>query len=399
MAYGSLNLSSDTTGGCESGGCSIDSNCNQMEVFDWLGNMELPSGQKEYELMEVRFKADRKELYRNTNGLSINIGDVISVEANSGYDIGVVTLTGELVRIQKDKKFPKMQINEFKKINRLATQDEINKWQLGRQKEKDLMYQSRIMAEKLGLVMKISDVELQADLTKATFYYTAEGRVDFRQLIKDMASSFKIKIEMHQIGARQEAGRLGGIGPCGRELCCSSWLTDFRTVSTSAARYQQLSLNPQKLTGLCGKLKCCLNYELDMYLEGIKSFPNPNIKLKIESGDAIHVKTDIFKKVMWYSTRDSNALIALKPESVRDIQALNQKGVTIKDLQEYSVSFAAKEPVSERLGFIGVENDVHMERLTENLMSSKKNNYKKRNNRKMRDKNRPSQGKNDNIKE
>lgn len=375
--YNGFNFEADT-GGCKSGGCSIGSSCEKMEVYDWLGNMEVPNGQKQFELIEVRFKSNRKELYRNINDLPLNVGDVITVEASpKGYDVGVVTLTGELVRIQQEKKYPNSKVEEFSKVLHLSTQEEVDKWQEGRKKEKDMMHKSRVLASNLGLDMKISDVEFQGDLTKAIFYYISEGRVDFRQLIKDLATEFHIKIEMRQIGARQEAARIGGIGPCGRELCCSTWLSDFRSVSTSAARYQQLSLNPQKLTGLCGKLKCCLNYELDMYLEGVKSFPNPHIKLKTDCGDAVHVKTDIFKKVMWYSVSNCNSLLALEPETVRKIQGINKEGKNITDLNEYAISPTNPKTPIETTNFVSAEGDGSLDRLNDKFKKKKKKKRKK----------------------
>lgn len=377
--YNGFNFEADTSGGCETGGCSVGSSCEKMEVYDWLGNMEVPNGQKEFELIEVRFKSNRKELYRNNNKLPLNVGDVVTVEAApKGYDVGVITLTGELVRIQQEKKYPNSKIEEFRKVLHLSTQEEVDKWQEGRKKEKDIMHKSRVLAGNLKLDMKISDVEFQGDLTKAIFYYIAEGRVDFRQLIKDMASEFHIKIEMRQIGARQEAARIGGIGPCGRELCCSTWLSDFRSVSTSAARYQQLSLNPQKLTGLCGKLKCCLNYELDMYLEGVKSFPNPHVKLKTDCGDATHVKTDIFKKVMWYSVSNCNSLLAIEPETVRRIQEINKSGKTITDLNEYALSPTTPKTQIDAANFISAEGDGSLDRLNDKLLSKKKKKKKRK---------------------
>ncbi|HRO76450.1 MAG TPA: regulatory iron-sulfur-containing complex subunit RicT [Crocinitomicaceae bacterium] len=353
------------SGSCGSGGCKP----GKLEISDWLANMTLPTGQKKYELVEVRFKNGRKHLFRNTKDLALNAGDTVVVEATSGYDVGVITLMGELVKIQQEKKYKGTDITEFKKIHRSATQEDIDKWRIGQERENELMHQSRKMAVALKLEMKISDVEYQGDLTKATFYYTAEGRVDFRQLIKNMADSFKVKIEMRQIGARQEASRLGGIGSCGRELCCTTWLTDFRSVSTSAARYQQLSLNPQKLAGQCGKLKCCLNYELDMYLEGLKSFPNPNTRLKTENGEAYHIKTDIFKKIMWYAVSGSNALIGLSPESVNEIAQLNKKGQIIADLKEYEVELqTSSEVVVEKIGFAKLEDDESFNRLAKSLI-------------------------------
>ncbi|MCF8416672.1 MAG: hypothetical protein K9G40_10550, partial [Crocinitomicaceae bacterium] len=283
-----------TPRGCKNNGTCSSGGCNKLEVFDWLANIALPNGQTPYDIVEVRFKNSRKAFYRNAKGLSLHVGDVIVVEASPGFDVGVVSVKGELARIQVKKKAPGFKPMEARKITRVAAQEDIDKWINARSLEKEVMHKSRTLAVNLNLEMKISDVEYQGDLSKATFYYTAEGRVDFRQLIKDMADQFKIRVEMRQIGSRQEASRLGGIGSCGRELCCSTWLTDFRSVSTSAARYQQLSLNPQKLAGQCGKLKCCLNYELDMYLDTIRSFPKSEIRLFTEKGPAHHIKTDVF---------------------------------------------------------------------------------------------------------
>ena len=236
----------------------------KLSVFDWLANTQLPGGQEFFDCVEVRFKNSRKEYFRNTEKLPLQMGDVVATEASSGHDIGVVSLTGELVRSQMKKRRISWENEGLPRVYRKANQHDIDVWQQSRDKEIEVQKQSRELAIALGLEMKISDVEFQGDGSKATFYYTAEGRVDFRQLIKDMARAFSVRIEMRQIGFRQEAARLGGIGSCGRELCCATWLTDFRSVSTSAARYQQLSLNPQKLAGQCGKLKCCLNYKTSL---------------------------------------------------------------------------------------------------------------------------------------
>lgn len=326
-------------GGCKNHGTCSSGGCNKLEVYDWLANMELPGGQSPYDILEIRFKNSRKGFYRNTKALSLQVGDVVVVESSPGIDVGVVSIVGELARIQVNKKSPNFKHAEARKIIRIAEQEDIDKWIKARSLEREVMYKSRTLAVNLGLEMKISDVEYQADLTKATFYYTAEGRVDFRQLIKDMAEEFKIRIEMRQIGARQEASRLGGIGSCGRELCCSTWLTDFRSVSTAAARYQQLSLNPQKLAGQCGKLKCCLNYELDMYLDAIKAFPKGDLKLRTEKGTASHIKTDVFKKQMWYGYDGEagigSGLIPLHPDRVREIIKMNRNGKKPADLNDY----------------------------------------------------------------
>ena len=315
--------------GCNNNGsCGTSDGCNKLSVFDWLGNMNLPEGQNRFDIVEIRFKNSRKEFFRNTNSLNINVGDVIAVESNSGHDIGTVSLTGELVKLQLKKHNVNFDSEEIKKIYRKAKQTDIEKWREAQSLEINTMYRARTIALNLGLQMKLSDVEYQGDKSKAIFYYTADARVDFRELIKLLADEFKVRIEMKQIGARQEASRLGGIGSCGRELCCSSWLTDFRTVSTSAARYQQLSLNPLKLAGQCGKLKCCLNYELDSYLDALKEFPEMDgKKLQTKKGDAFLQKTDIFKRTMWFSYRsDPGVFIPLDLKTVHSILELNAKG-------------------------------------------------------------------------
>ena len=338
--------SGDTPGGCKNNGTCSSGGCNKLEVYNWLANMSLPGGQAPYDILEIRFKNSRKGFYRNTKSLSLQLGDVVIVEGGPGQDIGVVSIVGELTRIQVKKKSPNFKQAEARKILRVAEQEDIDRWIKARSLEKEVMYKARTLALNLSMEMKISDVEYQADLTKATFYYTAEGRVDFRQLIKDMADEFKIRIEMRQIGARQEASRLGGIGSCGRELCCSTWLTDFRSVSTSAARYQQLSLNPQKLAGQCGKLKCCLNYELDMYLDAIKAFPKGDLKLRTDKGTAAHIKTDVFKKQMWYvyEGEKSSGLIPLHPDRVREIIRMNKDGKKPFDLVEFMEKVEVAEP-------------------------------------------------------
>jgi cell fate regulator YaaT (PSP1 superfamily) len=337
--------------GCRNNGSCGTGGCNKLNVFDWLTGMELPSGVKKFDCVEVRFKNSRKDFYRNNDNLDLNTGDVVAVEVASGHDIGIVSLTGELVRIQMNKKQVDPTSREIKKIYRKAKQTDIDKWIEVQAKEKSTMTEARIAASSLNLTMKISDVEYQGDGTKATFYYTADDRVDFRELIKILADKFKVRIEMRQIGARQEAGRLGGIGSCGRELCCSTWLTDFRTVNTSAARYQQLSLNPIKLAGQCGKLKCCLNYELDSYMEAIKDFPASEVRLSTERGEALHQKTDIFRRMMWYSySDDMGNFIPLPLNRVKEIIDMNKRGIKPKDLKDFiEVSVAEKSPKFENV--------------------------------------------------
>jgi cell fate regulator YaaT (PSP1 superfamily) len=330
------NNSGGTPNGCKSHGHCASGGCDKLGVFDWLSDMEMPTTAK-YDLVEVRFKNGRKAFYRNVHNFPLYTGDTVAVEASPGYDVGMVSITGELVNLQMHKKEIGSDSAEIKKIFRKAKPEDIDKWKEARDLEFETMHRARTMALNLKLEMKISDVEYQGDKTKAIFYYTAEGRVDFRELIKVMADQFKIRVEMRQIGARQEAGRLGGIGSCGRELCCSTWLTDFRTVSTSAARYQQLSLNPQKLAGQCGKLKCCLNYELDMYVEAYKDFPDSNFKLQTSKGNAHHQKTDTFKRMMWYTVEGdpTNNFIGLKIERVKEIIELNKKGTIVESLEGF----------------------------------------------------------------
>lgn len=323
--------------GCNSNGsCGTGSSCNKLNVFDWLGNMRLPEGQVPCDIVEIRFKNSRKEFFRNVNGLSLNVGDVVAVESSPGHDIGVVSITGELVRLQMRKKNVNPKNEDIRKIYRKAKQQDIDKWREAQSLEVETMYKARTLALRLGLQMKISDVEYQGDKSKAIFYYTANGRVDFRELIKVLAEEFKVRIEMRQIGARQEAARLGAIGSCGRELCCSTWLNDFRTVTTSAARYQQLSLNPLKLAGQCGKLKCCLNYELDSYLDALKEFPEiDNKKLATEKGYAFHQKTDIFKRIIWWSyTSEPDVFHAISIERTKEIMKMNAEGLKPADLLE-----------------------------------------------------------------
>lgn len=329
-----------TPAGCKSNGsCMTDGGCSKLDVYDWLSDMDSPANYKPFPFVEIRFKGSRKDFYRNVDNIYLEAGELVVVETTGGgYDIGHVTLTGELVRVQMNRK----KVSEEKaplKIFRKATSQDVEKWKSAKEREYETMHKARTIALELGLEMKLSDVEYQGDKTKATFFYTAEGRVDFRELIKKLAEAFRVRIEMRQIGMRQEASRLGGIGSCGRELCCSTWLTDFKTVSTAAARYQNLSLNTLKLAGQCGKLKCCLNYELDSYMDALKHIPEHAETLKTEKGDARLQKTDIFKKVMWFSyIGEDSTWIPLQIDRVREILALNKQGQfpeELKDLDAY----------------------------------------------------------------
>ncbi len=310
----------------------MTSGCNKLDVYDWLVDMDLPSNYKPFDIVEVRFKGSRKEFFVNTDNLYLEMGEMVVVEPNTGgYDIGHVSLTGELVRLQLKKNNVKPD-DVVKKVYRKATENDVAKYNLAKDLEWETMHRARNLALELGLSMKISDVDYQGDKTKATFYYTAEGRVDFRELIKRMAEAFRIRIEMRQIGMRQEASRLGGIGSCGRELCCSTWLTDFKTVSTSAARYQNLSLNTLKLAGQCGKLKCCLNYELDSYMDALKDIPNNIDRIETHSGMAYLQKTDIFKKTMWFSYPHAESWIPLTVQQVKEFAEMNAQGKKPQEL-------------------------------------------------------------------
>lgn len=385
MSCTSCSTGQDNNGipkGCNNNGsCGTGGGCNKLNVFDWLGNMRLPEGQVPCDVMEIRFKNSRKEFYRNVNNLSLNVGDVVAVESTPGHDIGVVSITGELVRLQMKKKNVSNDSEDIKKIYRKAKQQDIDKWREAQSLEVETMYKARTLALRLGLQMKISDVEYQGDKSKAVFYYTANGRVDFRELIKVLAEEFKVRIEMRQIGARQEAARLGAIGSCGRELCCSTWLNDFRTVTTSAARYQQLSLNPLKLAGQCGKLKCCLNYELDSYLDALKEFPEiDNKKLATEKGYAFHQKTDIFKRIIWWSyTSEPDVFHALSIERTKEIFKLNAENIKPADLLEpkqYKELNEVKQPDYENV--VGQDSLTRFDsRKKQQHNKSKNNNHKK----------------------
>ena len=389
MACASCSTKDGQPKGCKNNGtCGTDS-CNKLTVFDWLANMSVPNGETPFDFVEVRFKNGRKEYYKNTENLSLSIGDIVATQAQSGHDIGMVTLSGELVRVQMKRKKIDPKEEEVLKIYRKASQKDIDIWSEARDREEPMKVKARQFAIDLNLQMKISDIEFQGDASKATFYYTAEERVDFRELIKLFAREFKTRIEMKQVGFRQEAARLGGIGSCGRELCCSTWLTDFRSVSTSAARYQQLSLNPQKLAGQCGKLKCCLNYELDSYLDALKAFPKTDIKLQTQKGTAVCQKTDIFKGHMWYAYEGEwMNWHRITTDQAREIIDLNRKKEKVESLEEYA-SDVVEDTKTE------FENVVGQDSLTR--FDSPKGN-KKRNNRNRNKNRRKPQNKSNNAK-
>jgi cell fate regulator YaaT (PSP1 superfamily) len=319
------------TGGCQNNGSCGTSDCNKMNSFDWLTQMGIPQLDT-FDIVEVKFKGGRKEYFRNVDYLTLNTGDPVVVDVPSGHHIGYISLQGELVRLQMQKRKIRND-DSITRIYRVATQKDMEKWEEAKAREIPTLYRCKQIVDEYGLKMKMSDVEFQADNSKATFYYSAEDRIDFRELIKSLAGEFKVRVEMRQISLRQEAGRLGGIGVCGRELCCSTWLVDFKNVTTSAARYQNLSLNPGKLSGQCGRLKCCLNYELDTYMEAIKDIPQVDKPLLTEQGPAKLQKTDIFRKLMWFNYNHDNDWISITCERVREIQALNEQGVKVFNLQ------------------------------------------------------------------
>ena len=337
--------SSGSPRGCKNNGsCGTDS-CTKLTVFDWLENMHLAEGEEAFPFVEVQFKNSRKAFYRFPEEIHTQAGTLVITKAEKGYDLGRVSLAGPLVRMQMKRKKIKPNNESIGMILRPASNQEIKRWQELHEKESEVQRQARKLALALNLNMKISDVEYQADGKKATFYYTADDRVDFRQLIKDMARAFSIRIEMRQIGLRLEASRLGGIGSCGRELCCSTWLTDFRAVSSGAARYQQLSLNPQKLAGQCGRLKCCLNYELEAYRAEVKKFPKPQIKLQTEKGIGVFQKMDIFKGVMWYAYKNEwMTWHKLKVEAVHEIIEKNKNKEPVVALEDYVTNTAEGDP-------------------------------------------------------
>ena len=367
---------------------SLDS-LTKLGTWDWLEN--LPHFFTKDELVEIRFKNTRKAYFLNSNYLRLERGDIVAVEASPGHDIGIVSLTGPLVKEQIKKIGIKIDSADLKKIYRKAKPNDLDKWKESINLEHQTMLKARKIAEDLKLNMKIGDVEYQGDRTKAIFYYIADERVDFRELIKVLAEEFRIRIEMRQIGARQEAGRIGGIGPCGRELCCATWITNFVSVTTNAARYQEVSLNPQKLAGQCSKLKCCLNYEVECYLDAQKDFPDVSLPLESEEGTAYHQKTDVHKRLMWYSMApdSSVSLVEISVDRVKEIISLNRKGIKPRKLVE-----EVKPKPGKEIDF-GYENEVGKESLTRFEEKRRKSNKRKKG-RGRRDRNNRNTGKNEN---
>lgn len=364
-----------SNGGCGSGGCT------KINTFDWLGNMTLPSSMR-YDVVEVKFKGGRKEYFRNAKGLEIYTGDFVVCSMPTGYHIGTVSLQGELVRLQMIKKKVKDD-NELPKLLRVATEDDLKKHEQAINRDLGTMYRSRELIDTLKLKMKLSDVEYQSDNSKAVFYYSAEDRVDFRELIKVLAGEFKVRVEMKQISLRQEASRIGGIGSCGRELCCSTWLTDFRPIPTTAARYQNLSLNPAKLAGQCGRLKCCLNYELETYVDALSDIPKVDRPLQTIKGEATLQKTDIFRRLMWFSYEKDSNWYPIPCTQVVEIMEMNKRG-------EKPVSIVEVATLDEVVSEPTINSDLaQLDKKLSEKSGGKKSNKKRRSNRK-----RPNNNKN-----
>lgn len=370
-----------SNGGCSSGGC------NRLNVHDWLANLPFHDPESSCKVIEISFnQGSRKEFYRNTSLQTFTKGDLVAVEGVSGFDVGEINVTGEMVRLQMKKRGVDESSPELKKILRRANEMDIQKWKENKAREPQALVRARAIARQFKLEMKLCEVEIQADGRKATFFYTADDRVDFRELIKIYASEFKVKVEMKQIGARQESAKVGGIGSCGRELCCSTWLSDFKSVTTTIARYQNLSINQTKLSGQCGRLKCCLNYELDTYLDALQHFPDHCDILETQKGNAMLVKKDIFKNLMWYVLPDSNRQYPLNIEAVKRIKALNMKGTRVEELEVAEVTTGGvKKEVEPQ--FVDVVGQISLRTLERNSQK------KRQKEREQRDKNRPQPNK------
>lgn len=356
--------------GCKNNGTCGTDGCNRLNVYDWLANLPVAYEEDRCRVVEVSFnQGSRKDFYRNNSLNHVYKGEMIAVEGVNGFDVGQVSLSGELVRLQLKKKGVKEDSPELRRVLRVASEYDLAKLQETKARERDVLIRSRAIARNLNLEMKVSEVEIQADARKATFFYIADERVDFRELIKIFASEFKVKVEMKQIGARQEAGKIGGIGTCGRELCCSTWLTDFKSVNTNAARYQNLSINQTKLSGQCGRLKCCLNYELDTYLDALQNFPEGADTLELARGKAFLVKRDIFRNLMWYSTSESTKYYPLSIETVKEILEKNKKGIRPEEFE--TVEIVSGKPKELEAEFVDVVGQVSLSSLEKSSRKQK----------------------------
>jgi cell fate regulator YaaT (PSP1 superfamily) len=372
MGCSSCGTGSAKAPGCKSnGGCSSGS-CNRMNAYDWLANLPFSDPESTCRIIEVSFNnGSRKDYYRNTTIQFFEKGDMVAVEGVSGFDVGMVNLTGEVVRIQLKKKGINESDGDIRKVLRRATDRDIDTMVINKAREAEALIRSRAIAKQLNLEMKVSEVEFQADGRKATFFYIADDRVDFRELIKIYAKEFRIKVEMRQIGARQEAGKIGGIGSCGRELCCSTWLTDFKSVNTTAARYQNLSINQTKLSGQCGRLKCCLNYELDTYLDALQHFPENADTLQVAKGTAVLIKKDIFRNLMWYSLPDSSKQYPLTIDRVKKIKFENSNNIVPQELE--AVEVTSTKPKEVEPEFVDVVGQISLRTLEKTERKKKQN--------------------------
>ena len=362
--------------GCKSNGTCGTGGCNRMNVHDWLANLPYSDPESSCKIVEITFNnGSRKDFYRNNSFDFYEKGDIVALEGISGFDVGTINITGELVRLQLKKKGVKEDSLEIKKVLRMATDHDLEKWKETKAREKDMLIRSRAIARQLNIELKMAEVEIQADGRKATFFYIADERVDFRELIRIYATEFKLKVEMKQIGARQEAGKVGGIGSCGRELCCSTWLTDFKSVNTNAARYQNLSINQTKLSGQCGRLKCCLNYELDTYLDALQYFPDDADVLELAKGRAFLVKKDIFRNLMWYTMADSSKHYPLSIETVKTIKEQNKEGIKPDALE--TVEVISGKQLEAEPDFVDVVGQISLKSLEKNTKRRSKDNRQK----------------------
>jgi cell fate regulator YaaT (PSP1 superfamily) len=368
-------------GGCQSHGSCASGSCNRMNVHDWLANLPFSDPESTCKIVEISFNnGSRKDYFKNNTLHYYGRGEMVAVEGSNGFDVGMVNLTGELVRLQLKKYNIDEKSPDIKKILRKATDQDLSKMKESKARESQILIRSRAIARQLKLDLKMAEVELQADARKATFFYIADDRVDFRELIKIYATEFKVKVEMRQIGARQEAGKVGGIGSCGRELCCSTWLTDFKSVNTNAARYQTLSINQTKLSGQCGRLKCCLNFELDTYLDALQYFPNDADVLDVAKGRAFLIKKDIFKNLMWYTMPDSNKHYPLSIDTVKKIKAQNKSGIRPDELETVEVTTGKpKEVEPEYADLVGQISLKTLEKTTRKRRDKERNQQTKNN--------------------
>ena len=338
--------------------CSCErQSCSKVTSTNWLEGIRQPT-ERPFDCVEVRFKNNHKDFYRLPDGLEVVEGDVVAVEGQPGHDVGIVSLTGELCRLQMRKRKINPEAENMKKLFRRAKDPDIDRWAETLKEERQALLRTRQIVAELGLDMKVNDVEFQGDHSKAIFYYTADERVDFRVLIKVLAEEFHVRIEMKQIGVRQEAGKVGGIGTCGRELCCSTWLTTFKSVTTSSAKTQQILPNPQKLAGQCGKLKCCLNFEYEVYADALKQFPPANQAIRFKKGLALYKKTDVFRGIMWYAYEGENELIAVKADDVKAIIEMNRRQEYPESLEDYQVELMSTSALAQESTNEEVEREI-----------------------------------------